>query len=1080
MNQLSKFLNIKEGEGKPTIILFAYFFFFGATLTAGKTARDAYFLNRFDIVYLPLMFLAAAGAVTIIAIINYHASKRLNLIHNLFRTIFLSGFIFAMSLILIQTHLKGLLIPFLYVWIDVITMVINFQFVIYASMVFNSRQAKRLFGIILCGSPIARIVIGASIPPFVGQFGSNYLLTLTAGFVLCCVLMAWIARPYTHQKQLVHQGQSEASKHIGYLDRYMKMLGLAIGAAAVATVIIEYQFLIFSNHAFPSEEKLAGFFGTFYSITGFVSLFTQFLLTRWILARFGILSAIRILPAGLGISALAILFNPSLLSALIGRVTEQITKFTLNKTSFDLLWVPVPPDQIQRKKLFIDDTIKTGMQGLTGILIYALIKVWPLPFTILMQVLGLVALVSIGIWFLTTSHLKNGYVSALTSAIEKRQLNFEKMRLDTTDSDIVKTIEDALNSDEEAKQIFALELISGLYLTPWSDTLNKLFKKGNPSIQAKILAMTADHPGILSNADIQNTIEEKGLLARDALIISGKRNMMEIIPILRHILENIQDEDIEICAAAATAVLMMNKGPCDLALSTLEKLLHNEDENLKAIALRMIHHIPDFLTDTQLCECCVSDSINVCSAALDIAHHRYHVSLIPGIINCLKHPQTRSVARKALGIYPSGDVADVLNKTLIQDKIDTDHMIEIVQTLKNYPDSRSISALVQMLKHPSLHIQAESIDSLLKIARQTPLSTGILQQLSDESRIIARHIYARYQLMGLTVRGSEGLLLYDLYASEIEQRKPMLIKLLVLPVPEIPVETYIINEKYEYGSQSDNLIEIIDNILPRRVSGYIIPLLQDISIEDRCRAGQGYFTDLPNEIDFELNRLVQSSNEYHRIIGLDYAISQCRMKVLEEIDWAIFIDQRIYYEIIAGYVFRNHDALMNLPRFPQQHFQKPAKEIQMLSILEKTIILKDTNLFEGVPGENIYHVAQVMEEERLRKGTLLFERGDKGDYFYIIVTGGILIHVGETELTRYGKGDYFGEMALLDDSPRSASATALKETLLLKINQDNFLDIMMDNKEVRRSIMRIINERFRRLTDQYAQAMTSIKPYVST
>ena len=142
----------------------------------------------------------------------------------------------------------------------------------------------------------------------------------------------------------------------------------------------------------------------------------------------------------------------------------------------------------------------------------------------------------------------------------------------------------------------------------------------------------------------------------------------------------------------------------------------------------------------------------------------------------------------------------------------------------------------------------------------------------------------------------------------------------------------------------------------------------------------------------------------------------------------------------------------------------------MLSILEKTIILRDTNLFEGVPGEEIYYVAQVMEEERLEKGALLFKKGDKGDYLYIIVTGEILIHIDETELNRHGKGEYFGEMALLDDSPRSSSATALEETLLLKINQDNFLDIMMDHREVRRSIMRMLNERSRSLTDKYTRA----------
>ena len=1070
MKQLSILLDIKKGEGKPVALLFAYFFFFGATLTAGKTARDTYFLSRFDITYLPLMFLAAAVAVSIIAVINYFASKRINLVHYLYRTIFLSGIFFAVSMIIIQTNLNGLMIPFLYVWIDVITIVINFQFVIYAGMVFNSRQAKRLFGLILCGSPIARIVVGASIRPFVDRFGSNYLLILTAGFILCCVLTAWIARSYIREEPQIKQIKQKATKNNGSLDSYLKMLALAIGTAAVATVIIEYQFLIFSCHAFPSEAKLAGFFGTFYSVTGFVSLFVQFLLTRWILVRFGILSAIRILPAGLGIGALAVLFNPSLLSASIGRVSEQITKFSLNKTSFDLLWVPVSPDQKQRKKLFIDDTIRTGMQGLTGILIFAFIKVWPLPYPVLMQVLSLVVLISIGIWLMTTSRLKNGYLSALMSAIEKRHLDFEQMRLDTTDSDIVKTIGDVLNSNEEAKQIFALGLISDLYLSPWAETLRKLFKEGTLSVKAKILAMAADHPDILSDAEIRITIEEQGFLASDALIISGKRNMKELIPTLKDILEDTQNENAEIRAAAAAAVLMMNRGPCDLAKSTLEGFLHSESKRLIAVALRMLHNIPDFLTDAQLQEFCVSDSVNVCNSALDIAHHRNHVSLISCTINCLKHPQTRSAARNALDRFPPGDVVDILCKTLMQGETDTELKIEIVRTLKDYPVSRSISVLVQMLKHPSFHIQTEIIDALLQIARQKPLPAGILQQLNIENRIIARNIYARYQMMGLIVRGPEGSLIYDLFSYEIEKYIPMLIKLLVLPVPGISIETYIKNEKYEYGNQADNLLEIFDSFLPRRESGYIIPLLQDISIENRCRTGQRFFTDLKNDLDIELMRLIQSPNEYHRIVGLDYSISQCRRKVLEQVDWQTFIGNAIHNKIIARHMIRNGNTFMDLPHFPQAYFQNLKKELYMLSILEKTIILRDTNLFEGVPGEEIYYVAQVMEEERLEKGALLFKKGDNGDYLYIIVTGEILIHIDETELNRHGKGEYFGEMALLDDSPRSSSATALEETLLLKINQDNFLDIMMDHREVRRSIMRMLNERSRSLTDKYTRA----------
>jgi len=192
MKHLHRLLNIREGEGKPVVLLFTYFFFFGATLTVCKTARDTYFLNRFDISYLPLMFLAAACAVALTVIVYNLVSKRLDLISS----VVLTGFTFALSLILIQSHLKGGFIPFLYVWVDVITTVISVQFWVVAGMVLNSRQAKRIFSIILIGSPVARIAIGAGIPSFVHRFGSVYLLSLAAGFILCCVLMAWLIRPY--------------------------------------------------------------------------------------------------------------------------------------------------------------------------------------------------------------------------------------------------------------------------------------------------------------------------------------------------------------------------------------------------------------------------------------------------------------------------------------------------------------------------------------------------------------------------------------------------------------------------------------------------------------------------------------------------------------------------------------------------------------------------------------------------------------------------------------------------------------------------------------------------------------------
>ena len=156
MNRFRKLLNIQPGEGIPVLILFTYSFFLVSTVIAGKTARDTYFLTRFDRSYLSLMYVAVAIVTAITVAVSTRLSKRISLIPITVG----SGVFFALTLLLIRLNLRGWVIPFLYVWIEVVITMMFSQYWILAGILFNSRQAKRLFGVIGSGSPIAGIVIG--------------------------------------------------------------------------------------------------------------------------------------------------------------------------------------------------------------------------------------------------------------------------------------------------------------------------------------------------------------------------------------------------------------------------------------------------------------------------------------------------------------------------------------------------------------------------------------------------------------------------------------------------------------------------------------------------------------------------------------------------------------------------------------------------------------------------------------------------------------------------------------------------------------------------------------------------------
>jgi len=114
-----------------------------------------------------------------------------------------------------------------------------------------------------------------------------------------------------------------------------------------------------------------------------------------------------------------------------------------------------------------------------------------------------------------------------------------------------------------------------------------------------------------------------------------------------------------------------------------------------------------------------------------------------------------------------------------------------------------------------------------------------------------------------------------------------------------------------------------------------------------------------------------------------------------------------------------------------------------------------------IPGEVLSQIAQIAEEVGVDRGTRVFEEGEPGDSLYLIVRGSVRVHKGEREVAVLGKGECFGEMAILDNEPRSASITALEDVQLLRIWSDDFYEMLADRVEIARGIFKVLTRRLR-------------------
>ncbi len=146
------------------------------------------------------------------------------------------------------------------------------------------------------------------------------------------------------------------------------------------------------------------------------------------------------------------------------------------------------------------------------------------------------------------------------------------------------------------------------------------------------------------------------------------------------------------------------------------------------------------------------------------------------------------------------------------------------------------------------------------------------------------------------------------------------------------------------------------------------------------------------------------------------------------------------------------------------------KSNNQLLLLEKVLLLKSLSIFKETPETTLAELAPLMQEEEVEQGTTIFNENDPGDCMYIIFSGDIQIHKGNTTLAILHEKEVFGELSLLDAETRSASATAHTDCLLFKIDQEPFYELIDTRPEVARGFIKILCNRLRQINEKTAKA----------
>jgi CRP/FNR family cyclic AMP-dependent transcriptional regulator len=142
-----------------------------------------------------------------------------------------------------------------------------------------------------------------------------------------------------------------------------------------------------------------------------------------------------------------------------------------------------------------------------------------------------------------------------------------------------------------------------------------------------------------------------------------------------------------------------------------------------------------------------------------------------------------------------------------------------------------------------------------------------------------------------------------------------------------------------------------------------------------------------------------------------------------------------------------------------------------VNLQEKAAVLARTELFKGVDDAARRLIAERVGERVVERGSSVFVQGEPGDRMYVLAEGAVKLYVssrdgGIVELARHQPPASFGELALLDGGPRSASAEAVERSVLLVVVRAELLRLLRSEEKVAEALLRALGTMVRRTTRQ--------------
>lgn len=1044
------------------LVMFS-FFGLGLPRVFTSTAAHTLFIEAYGPQLIPYAYLAEALLVPLFGHLYIKADEKYSL-----RTIIVGSmaidFVMLITLWFGFTFVHARAIAFIgMVWFETEFVFCSLWLWGMANQLMTLRQGKRLFGYISAGEPSALILGGSLTPLFLKFIGPQDLFLLSAlgvGVGIALVISTTHRfKPQRDSEGSEEEGSTEVSgSKKWYSERYVQILVGTVVISQFGYFFTDSAFYLEAGARFPEETALGAFIGKYMAAVGVVSLITSLFVTGPLVKRYGLKSALLLLPVmlastaavasilGIGFGAAGAVFW----LAVIMKTIDQSMRYTVDKTSSVTLYAPLPAAQRNQVQTALESVIEPLVGGISGLLLAFFVHYLGFGSVAVIAVVLLVAIAWIALVIVQDSY----YQKALRAALHTRRLGAGQLTVE--DPAAITVIQESLSSKNVGEILNGLELVNRI---PGFDLIGcYLGFLTHPALEIRHSSLKHIEtlgPGRVPLEAIEHCLEHE----RDPLLRSqAVRTLAAIDP--DGVLDRLEPllTDPEEAVKRETFVALLRHGGIEGILCAGEPLLaalRSSDAGQRRFAANVLEgaHSPGF--SRALAALMADPEAAVRSAALRAVGAAPTASMWPPAVTLLSDP-AGEVSRTAAAILATGGEAAV------------QPLLELLDRDDAPSDAKRLAARVlgEIGKPAREHLLQRLHIPDRKAAEAALFAISVDQNGHDKATInllkkrleetlgeVVVNIGRRATLAANPLPGVENVLERAL-ADQIDDDIRSIFRILTLIYPEAELGDAWKN--YRFGD----------------------PVRKAVAVEAMEVA-------LKNEFRLPILALIEHETDDDRLSAMPPAMKPALVPSLE-IPAAILAENTsavlAWVRAAALYsVIRTTGAPPHLSSSQTLRNEPLCRELlgidfpegAMLTI-EKTLILRNTPIFSAVREEHLVDVAQRAEPVELAKDAVLFTQGDAGNSMYVVVTGHLRIHIGDHTLRELGEREVVGEMAAVDPEVRSASVSAIEPSLLLRISHQN-LELLIDqNPDVARGIIKVLCARLRQSSPQPEPKPTSV------